>query len=422
MTQMLIENARLIDPETGLDETGAIRIEDGRIAAVEPSLSPQAGDEVVDAQGKALCPALIDLRVNAHAPGRNGPETLMTTLNAAAAGGVGTVVLSPTSGETITRPEQLEWLDYQSLSAPVRVMGAGYALDGEQGLTEVGLMLRAGAAYVGDCGTAIVDTRLARRVLAYASSFDALVSLRPDDPFLARDTLADECDMASRMGLPQRPSVGERIGVQRDTALAELTGARVLMDRITTREGLEALKTAKGKGLDVFASAPLTHLLFNMVDVGGFDPHYRLEPPLRDEADREALIEAVKSGLIDVVVSDHTPMAPFAKDHPFGEAEPGSANLEALLPALCTLVEQGYMSLAEALRPVTSCPAAMIGLDQGRLKVGAPADLLLFDPEAPVVYGRERLISQGPSAFNARRLSGKPIATLIEGALVAGSL
>lgn len=417
---MLFQDALLIDPETGSETRGHLRVEEGFITEIGPDLSPRNEDEsVIKAQGQALAPALIDLRANACAPGANGPEPLHTTFKAAAAGGIGTLVLSPASGHCITRPEDLEWLDYQAMSAPVRVLGAGYGLDDQEGLSEIGLMLRAGAAYIGDKGKAIADTRLARRVMAYASTFDAVVSLRPDDPFLASGTIAHECDMSARMGLSQRPGVGERIGAQRDAALAELTGARLLMDRITTREGLEVLKSAKQKGLDVYGSVPLTHLLFNTVDIGSFQSAYRFEPPLREEEDRLALIDGVKSGLIDFVVSDHTPMAHFDKDQPFGDAKPGTQALEALLPGLCHLVAEGYLTLAEALRAVTCCPAAMLGLDQGRLKVGAPADLVLFKPDAPALSLRQPAVSNAPSVFAGRRLAGKVIATFIEGELVA---
>jgi dihydroorotase len=283
---------------------------------------------------------------------------------------------------------------------------------------EIGLMLRAGAAFIGDGGAAIADTRLARRILAYASTFDAWISLRAEEPHLARGTCAHESDLAMRLGLPARPGAGERLAIERAAALCELTGAQLMIDRITTQDGLTALAAARARGLELAATAPVTHFIFNEVDAGGFDSRFRLEPPLRGEADRLALIDALANGDLDAVVSDHHASTGEAKAHPFPEAEPGSANLEALLPALCTLAADGRLSLIDALRPVTSGPAELLGLDQGRLEPGAPADLVVFDPEAPVVYGRNSLVCGASSAFENRRLFGKVLITIVEGAII----
>ena len=206
--------------------------------------------------------------------------------------------------------------------------------------------------------------------------------------------------------------------MERGAALCELTGARLMFDRITTAEGLGALAAARSRGLELAATAPITHFIFNEVDAGGFDSRFRLEPPLRSETDRLALIEALADGDLDAVVSDHRASTGEAKAHPFPEAEAGSANLEALLPALCTLAADGRLSLVDALRPVTSGPAELLGLDQGRLEPGAPADLVVFDPDAPVVYGRGGLECDASSAFENRRLFGKVLITIIEGAII----
>lgn len=414
---MLLQNARLIDPASGHDGRGDVRIRDGLIIEIADTLTPTDREEVHDLAGAALAPALIDLRCWAK-PGAGGKAGLDVTARAAAAGGVGTLVLAPESGTGLSRPEHFASIETAALSSPVRLLPSGLAVDEQGEMGEIGLMLRAGAALIGDGGAAIADTRLARRVLAYASSFEAWVALRAEDAFLARGTCADESDLAMRLGLPARPAAGERLAVERGAALAELTGARLMFDRITTREGLGALKAARARGLELAATAPISHFIFNEVDAGGFDSRFRLDPPLRSETDRLALIDALADGELDAVVSDHRALTGEAKAHPFPEAAPGSANLEALLPALCTLAADGRLSLLDALRPVTSGPADLLGLDQGRLEPGAPADLVVFDPDAPTVFGRAGLVCDAASAFEKRRLFGKALITIVEGAII----
>ena len=410
----LYVNARLLDPALGLDAPGHVRVRDGLIAEVGPELSPRATETVVELAGAALAPALIDLRCRT----RTSPAALAATARAAAAGGIGTLVLAPDSGSGLASPEDFAAIETAALESLVRLLPSALAVDLRGEMGEIGLCLRAGAAYVGDGGAPIADTRLARRVLSYASTFDAWVSLRCEEPHLARGTCASESDLAMRLGLPARPAAGERFAIERAAALAELTGARILLDRITTRDGLAALKTARARGLEIAATAPITHLVFNEVDAGGFDSRFHLEPPLRSETDRLALIDALAVGAFEAIVSDHHACTGEAKAHPFPEAEPGSANLEALLPALCTLAADGRAALLDLLRPVTSGPAELLGLEQGRLAPGAPADFVVFDPDRPVVYGRDGLECSHSTAFANRRLHGRVLLTIVGGAII----
>jgi dihydroorotase len=418
MSATLITGARLVDPASGHDGSADIRIEDGRIAEIGDALPAGPEDEVVSARGRVVAPALVDLRAHCAEPGGSGAESLDTLMAAAGSSGIGTITLSPLSGTGISRPEHVEMVAARALTAPVRLAAAGLATSDGIEINEIGLMLRAGAGLVGDGGRPIADTRLIRRLLAYASGFDAWVSLSPEDPFLSAGTIAHESDMSVRMGLPVRPGVSERIGIERVAALAELTGALVLFDRVSTAEGLAAVAAARRRGLEIAASVPATHLMFNEVDMGGFDPRHRLDPPLRAESDREALIAAISEGLIEAVVSDHLALPSDAKANPFSDAAPGSASIEALLPALCTLYAEGRLSLLEALRPVTSGPADLLGVQQGRIAEGAPADLIVFDPQAPVIHGHDGAVSQAPSAFSGRRLHGRVLLTMVEGAIV----
>jgi len=412
MAATFIAGARLVDPATGHDAPGAMLIEDGLIQALGESVRAPENAEVIDARGLCLAPALIDIKARACEPADGAPETLDETLRAAARGGVGTLVLEETSGRGLASPEHIEWVAGRALAAPVRLLAAGAAVvRGE--LAEIGLMLRTGAALIGDGGI-LPDLQLARRVLAYAAPFETWVSLRAEDAALSAATVAHEGDLAARLGLPARPAIAERLGVDQAAALAELTGAKLLLDRITTREGLGALARARGRGLELAATAPISHLMFNAVDAGAYDTAYRYEPPLRDPEDRDALVDAVRDGRIDVVVSDHRPVSPDAKAHPFEDAAAGNAAVQDLLPALLTLAAEGRMSLLEALRPVTSAPADLLGLPQGRLAEGAPADLILFDPAAP------RAKRPGPAhdAFSRRTLTGRLLMSFVEGAII----
>ncbi len=259
----LIRNARLIDPASGRDALGDLRFQDGLIEAVGGTLTAQDDEAVIDLEGAVLAPALIDLRCQTN-PRSSGRAGLAATAQAAAAGGVGTIVVAP--DPDLSTPESFAPIDNAALTSPVRILPAGLLVDEAGEMGEIGLMLRAGAALLGDGGRPIPDTRLARRALSYAATFEAWSSLRAEDPDLARGTCAHEGDLAMRLGLSARPGGAERMAIDRAAALAELTGARLLLDRITTAEGLTALQTARAKGLEIAATAPITHFIFNEVD------------------------------------------------------------------------------------------------------------------------------------------------------------
>jgi dihydroorotase len=411
----LFRQARLIDPASNHDGLGALRVRAGEIVEIADDLQPLDGEDVIDLAGKALAPALIDMRVQASLR-TDGGSGIATTAQAAAAGGVGTILLHANPG--LSGPERFSAIDAAALDCPVNLLPTGVLIDESGELGEAGLMMRAGAVLLSDGGRPIRDTALARRALSYASTFDAWIGLRAEDGDLAAGSCAHEGDLAMRLGLPARPAAGERLAIERGAILAELTGAQILFDRITTAEGLAALRHARARGLEIAASAPVTHLMFNAVDTGSFDARYRLEPPLRDEDDRLALITALADGDIDIIVSDHRACTGESKAHPFPEAEPGSASLEALLPALCTLAADGRVRLVDALRAVTSTPAQMLGLPQGRLEPGAPADLVAFDPDAPTIYGRSRLMCRASSAFESRRMTGRVLITMVNGVMI----
>ena len=418
-------NARLIDPESGYDGPGCLLARDGVIAELRRSPtfdSRPAEARLIDCEGAALAPGLIDLRVKTGEPGGAAAETLKSAAEAAAAGGVTTLVLQPDTDPPVDEPALVDFLLRRGRDLGlVKMLAAGAAtrgLKGEQ-LAEIGLMAEAGAAYFTDVDRPIRDSRVLRRVMAYAGAFNALIAHRPADPWLSEGASATEGELAGRMGLPSVPAVAERIILERDLALAELTGARLLVDQITTAEALDSLARARAKGLEVAASVSINHLSFNEVDVGDYRTFLKLDPPLRPEADRLALIEALREGLIDVIVSAHAPAPAEGKRLPFAEATPGAVGLETLLPAGLNLHHAAGLELIDILRPLTLGPAQLLGLAGGRLSAGAPADLVLFDVDAPVVIDAERLISRSKnSPFDGRRLQGQVLLTLVDGRIV----
>jgi dihydroorotase len=286
-------------------------------------------------------------------------------------------------------------------------------------MAEIGLMREAGCVYVTDVDRPIVDSKVMRRLMAYAGGLGVLVSHRPVDPWLSNGASATESEFAGRAGLAAAPAVAERIMLERDVALAELTGARLLVDQVSAACALDTLARAKANGLEVLATASINHLTFNELDIGDYRTFWKLEPPLRSESDRQALIEATRSSVVDIIVSAHCPAPAEDKRLPFDEAATGSVGLETLLPALLTLHHEGRIPLLDLMRAVTLAPADAIGLASGRLIVGAPADLVLCDLDVPRVIDAERLVSKSKnSAFDGRRLQGRVRMTVVDGRVV----
>jgi dihydroorotase len=418
-------NARLVDPETGYDGPGAVRVAGGLIEDVVQGASPQglsSDIEVIDAQGAMLAPGLVDLRVKTGEPGAETKETLESAARAAAAGGVTSIVVQPDTNPVVDEASVVDFILRRARDIGlVRVHAAGAATQGLEGLrmAEIGLMREAGAVYVTDVDRPIVDSLVMRRVLTYAGGFGALVAHRPADPYLSAGAAATEGEFAGRMGLRGVSAVAEKIMLERDLALAELTGARLLVDQISTAAALDSLVRAKAKGVTVWASVSINHLSFNEIDIGDYRTFYKLTPPLRSEDDRQAVIEALASGLIDVVVSAHAPAPAEDKRLPFDEAAPGAIGLETLLPALLALHHDERAPLADLIAAVTLKPARLLGLDVGRLAKGAPADLVLCDIDAPVVIDADKLVSKSKnSPFDGRRLQGRVLRTLVEGRTV----
>ena len=418
-------NARLVDPETGYDGPGAVVVSGGVIADIARGrdFTDLSSDvRVIDCNGGMLAPGLVDLRVKTGEPGAETKETLRSAAQAAAAGGVTSIVVQPDTDPAVDDPSVVDFIlrraqDIESC----HILAAGAATKGLRGeqMAEIGLMRDAGARYITDVDRPIIDSKVMRRILSYAASFGMALAHRPQDPWLSKGGAATEGEFASRLGLPSAPAASERIGLERDLTLAELSGGRLLVDQITCGAALEALARAKGRGVNALATASINHLSFNELDIGDYRTFARMDPPLRAEDDRQALIEALASGLVDIVVSAHAPAPAEDKRLPFDEATPGGVGLETLLPALLSLYHDGRLPLVALMRTVTLAPARFLGLPTGRLASGAPADLVLCDLNAPVIIDADKLVSKSKnSPFDGRRLQGEVVMTVCGGVIV----
>ena len=422
---LAILNARIVDPASRLDARGALFVRDGVIETIVTGSDPGAVGadyETLDARGALLIPGLVDLRVKTGEPGFETRETLRSAAEAAAAGGVTTFVVQPDTDPVIDEASVVDFIRRRARdSSLVNVLPAGAATQGCLGerMAEIGLMAEAGCVYITDADRPILNSKVMRRVLDYAQSFGMLVAHRPADPWLSEGAAATSGEFAGRMGLPSAPPEAEKIMLERDLALVELTGARLLADQVTTACALESLDRGKRRGLPVFASTSINHLTFNEIDIGDYRTFLKLDPPVRGEDDRQAVIEALATGLIDIVVSAHAPAPPEDKRLPYAEAAPGAVGLQTLLPALLAFHHEGRIPLIDLIAAVTVRPADLLGLKSGRLTRGAPADLVLCDLEAPLVVDPEKLRSRSRNTpFDGRRLQGVVRRTFVAGRTV----
>ena len=416
-------NARLIDPEAGTDGTGTLVVERGRIRA-QGAAAPPPGAGSVDCGGRCLAPGIVDWGVKIGEPGERHRESFRSAGLAAAAGGVTTIIARPDTLPAIDTPETLEFVTRRAAEAsPVAIRHMAALTRGREGreMTEIGFLRDAGALAFTDADHVTADARILARCLTYARGLGALVVGHPQEPALSRGAAATSGKFAALRGLPAVSAMAERIGLERDLALVEMTGARYHADQITTAAALPALRRAKAAGLDVSAGVSVHHVTLNEFDVGDYRTFFRLTPPLRAEDDRKAVVAALAEGLIDVLCSMHTPADEESKRLPFAEAAPGAVGLETLLPAALRLWHSGDLTLVQLFRALALNPARRLGLPVGRLAVGAPADLVLFDPDAPFVLDRFALRSKSRNTpFDGARMQGRVRATFVAGRQVFG--
>ena len=417
-------NARLVDPSQGLDTTGGVIIADGRIIAVGEGVNGRdagPGAVVHDCAGQVLMPGLIDMRVFTGEPGNEHRETLRSASQAAAAGGVTTMIVMPNTQPVIDDAAIVDFILRRARdTAIVRVAPMAALtkdLKGER-LTEIGLLREAGAVACCDASRPVENALLMRRALAYANDFNMLVVQHVEDPALSAGVM-NEGEVATRLGLSGNPCAAEVIMLERDLRLVELTGARYHAAQISCAASLEVIRRAKHQGLPVTCGVSVNHLVLNENDIGAYRTFFKLSPPLRTEADREALVEGVADGSIDVIVSGHDPQSADTKRLPFAEAEFGAIGLETLLPAGLSLVHQKHVPLLRLIDAMTGCPAKLLGLETGRIAPGAPADLTLVDLEQSWQVEDARLHSRSKnSPFERKILEGRVIETIVAGRTV----
>ena len=415
-----IKNGRLIDPKNGIDAQQDLFIMAGKVAAVGTAPTGFAAEKIIDAGGLVVAPGLIDLAARLREPGYEYRATLESEMDAAVAGGVTSLACPPDTDPSLDEPGLVEMLKHRAKTlnqAHVYPVGAlTQGLKGEE-ITEMAELTDAGCVAFSQADAPLTDTRVLMRAMQYAATFGFSVWLRPQDSFLAREGVAHDGEMATRLGLPAIPSSAETIALATMLQLARETGVRLHVCRLSSDAGVAMVRAAKQQGLSVTCDVSANHVHLSERDIGFFDANCHLIPPLRSLRDRDALRAGLLDGTIDAICSDHTPVDEDAKQLPFAEAESGATGLELLLPLALKWAGQG--ALSAALAKVTLQPARILGLDAGHLSVGSAADVCVFDPETYLKIESAALKSQGKNTpFLGLELQGKVRYTLVDGQVV----
>ncbi|HEY6629868.1 MAG TPA: dihydroorotase [Rhizobiaceae bacterium] len=428
MSVTVFQNARIVDPSRGIDETGAVIVDGTKIAAAGASAHNQGipgGATVVDCAGKTILPGLVDSRVFIGEPGAEHRETIHSASEAAAAGGVTSIVMMPDTDpiiDDIALVEHVLRAARDTASANVYPAAAiSKQLAGHE-MTEFGLLREAGAVGFTDGRHTIASSSLMRRALTYARDFGAVIAHETQDADLSGNGVMNEGLYASWLGLSGIPREAEAIPLERDLLLARLTRGAYHAAKISTALSAAAIARAKADGANVTAGVSINNLSLNENDVGEYRTFFRLSPPLRAEDDRLAMIEAVKNGTVDVIVSSHDPQDVDTKRLPFADAAEGAIGLETLLGAALRLYHNGDVPLLRLAEVLSSAPAKLFGLPGGRLCPGAPADLILVDLDDPWVVQEADIRSRSKNTcFEGARLQGRVLQTLVAGRTVFSS-
>ena len=415
--QLLIKGGRVIDPASGRDEVGDVFISDGRISS-----SKEKTERTIDARGLVVAPGLIDLSARLREPGYEYKATLESEMDAAVAGGVTSLACPPDTDPPLDEPGLVDMLRRRAKAhARARVYPLGaltVKLAGER-LTEMAELAEAGCVAFSQANAPIADTQVLWHAMQYAATFGFPVWLRAEDRWLAHGGVAHDGEVATRLGLPGIPAFAESIALGTLLQLVRATGSRVHVCRLSSAVAVEMIRAAKKEGLPVSCDVGIHHVHLSEMDLGYYDSHCRLEPPLRSQRDRAALAAGLAEGVIDCAVSDHTPVDEDEKQKPFAEAEPGATGLELLLPLVLKWGAQKKLPLAKTLARVTSDPARVLGVQSGRIAAGAPADLVVFDPAELWRIVPEALKSQGKNTpFLGYELAGRVRTTIVAGKVV----
>lgn len=419
-------NARVIDPASGVDhaasESGGVLTDGASIVAMGPDIfngGRPAVEDIVDCQGAVLAPGLVDMRVDFCEPGAEHKEDIESGSKAAAAGGVTAVVTLPDREPAIDNASVLEFVARRARDVKlVKVFGYATVTRGGNSdeIVEMGLLSEAGAVAFTDGRQSVTNAKTLSRALKYALAFDTLIVQHAEEPSLSAGGVMQSGELSTRLGLPGIPSEAETIMLDRDLSLVKMTGGRYHAAHISTAEGVARIRAAKDEGLRVTCDTAPPYFALNELAVGEYRTFAKLSPPLRSENDRQAIVEGLADGTIDCIASDHFPQDQESKRLPFELAEFGSSGLESLLALTMELVHNGHLPLCDALAKVTAAPSRLLDLPTGRLYAGAPADLLIFDPDKPARIEPDTFISKSKnSPFDGRLVQGQVIRTVVDG-------
>jgi dihydroorotase len=414
-------NAHILSPREGVDGKGGVLFEDGWILSVGASVTRDnvgASTEVVDCKGKHIIPGLVDMRVFTGEPGSEYRESLASASEAAAAGGVTTMIVMPDTRPVIDDAAIVDYILRRARdTALVRVLPMAALTKGMAGeaLSEIGLLKAAGAVAVTDPRHTVANSGLLRRAMTYAKDFNMLVVAHVEEPNLSSGVM-NGGEMASRLGLSGIPSLSEVIQLERDLRLVEMTGARYHAAQISCTESIDVIRRAKVRGLPVTCGVSINHLVLNENDIGSYRTFFKLSPPLRGEDERRALIAGVADGTIDVIVSAHDPQSDDTKRLPFAEAAFGAIGLDTMLSCAITLSHNENIALPRLIEAMSQTPSSILGLECGRLAAGAPADFVIVDTNLSWKVEAASLKSRSKnSPFEHRTLEGRAIETLVAG-------
>jgi dihydroorotase len=417
-----IRNGRLIDPKNGIDAQQDVYIADRRIAAIGKAPKDFVAEQVIEASGLVVMPGLMDVAARLREPGYEYKATLESEMNAAVAGGVTSLSCPPDTEPPLDEPGLVEMLKHRArLLNQARVFPVGaltYGLKGAE-LTEMNELAEAGCKAFSQADAPLTDTRVMLRAMQYAATFGYRVWLRPQDSFLAKNGVAHDGEVATRLGLPCIPVIAETVALSSYLQLARETGVSLHICRISSAAGVDMIRAAKREGVNVTCDVSMNHVHLTEMDIGYFDSNYHLMPPLRSQRDKAGLRAGLLDGTIDAICSNHSPMDDDAKQLPFAEAEAGATGLELLLPLVLKWAEQENVPLLDALARVTINPAQLLGQKMGHLSIGAHADICVFDPQAAWKVAPSALRSQGKNTpFNGYEMHGRVRYTLLDGQLV----
>ena len=417
-----IKNGRLIDPKNNIDAQQDVFIVGQRIAAIGTAPDGFVAEQTLEASGLIVTPGLVDISARLREPGYEYKATLESEMEAAVAGGVTSLVCPPDTDPPLDEPGLVEMLKHRARSLnQARVFPIGaltYGLKGEE-LTEMAELTDAGCKAFGQADAPLTDTRVLLRAMQYAATFDYRVWLRPQDSFLAKNGVAHDGEVATRLGLPAIPAIAETIALTTMLQLARETKVRLHLCHISSAASVELIRAAKREGLTVSCDVSANHVHLSEMDIGFFDANCHLVPPLRSQRDKAALRAGLHDGTIDAICSDHSPVDEDAKQLPFAEAEAGATGLELLLPLVLKWAEQDNIPLLDALARVTSNSANLINPKMGHLSVGAHADVCVFDPNKEWKVEASALNSQGKNTpFLGMQMQGKVRYTVVEGKVV----